>query len=1036
MLRATVSLVLAIVLVGLGASSISKDPDRESFVESSPTFSRNPSNPDAFGLLARGFTANVGQQADTDVRFYFSSRTLSLGLASREVRFVMATSPGYSRSVVRATFENAHPVEPIGVGPLAYPTNFLMGSDSPRTQKNVPSFRDVAYRGLYDGIDLVFTSFNSGVKYEFLVLPGAHMEDIRIRFQGTQSLWLDGGGNLQILTAAGSLVDAAPFGEQMGNKVACRFDLRGDILGYRCPEANAASALRIDPIIYATYLGSSGSDDAAAIVTDASGNVYIAGTAGDADFPTTAGAFDRTFHGGCDPLGCGDAFVAKLNPSGSALVYATFLGGSAPDHARSIAVDGSGNVYVTGETYSSDFPTTLGAFDRTFHGEADGFVAKLNADGSALTFSSFLGGASLDVSHAVVFDSSGNVYVAGYTLSSDFPTTPGVFNRTFTEVMAFVTELSSDGSSLVYSTFLGEGYAHAIAVDPGGNAFVAGETEAYRPFPTTPGAFQTTPRIVDGFVTKLNPSGSGLLFSTFLGGVRYDYISGMTVDPAGNAFLTGNTNSSDFPVTPGAWNMTFPGPTRGGYVYVASLNASGSTLNYATFIGGTGDSWGRSIAVDPAGQAYIVGYTTGGDFPTTPGAIQPVPGGDALERHAFISELNAAGSALLASTYLGGTGGEDAHSVLLDADGRLYVSGITGSADFPVTQGAFDTSPHVNSTSSLILDGFVVKLSSLNGTLSYKTTVMTAPSGLRIQVNGTPVTAPFEFWCTNGTTVWVNATSPQVSGSFQYWFASWSDGGAQDHTVTCPIPSPVTAYYTTTPQPDFVLFASPSRTITAPGGNASVDLTVLGLNGYAGSIVNLSLSGAPSGVAGSFSPAFITPSGTATLVLSVSSAVAPGVYPMHIRGDNGSATRSVPFQLEVLGLQIAANTTALAIEAGSIGSATVTVTLKGNYTSPVVLSVTDLPAGVGVSVTTAQFFATGVATMTFIVAPNAPAGTYAVAVTAAGGGITRALSFDLQVLAGGRISPSASDWTTLLGWFVGTAALAAAVIYLVERRKR
>jgi len=219
-----------------------------------------------------------------------------------------------------------------------------------------------------------------------------------------------------------------------------------------------------------------------------------------------------------------------------------------------------------------------------------------------------------------------------------------------------------------------------------------------------------------------------------------------------------------------------------------------------------------------------------------------------------------------------------------------------------------------------------------------------------------------------------------------------------------------------------------------------VDLTVLALNGYAGSIVDLSLSGAPPGVEGTFSPTFVAPSGTATLALSVSTVVAPGVYPFVIRGNNGTSIRSVPFQLEVLGLQLAANATLLAIETGSIGSATVTVTLKGNYTNPVVLSVSGLPAGVGVSVTTAEFLATGVATMTFIVASNAPTGTFPVAVTAAGGGTSRGVSLDLQILAGGGtgrgLSPGTTDWTSLLGWFVGASALAALAIYLVERRKR
>src|SRR5205823_1148396 len=226
-------------------------------------------------------------------------------------------------------------------------------------------------------------------------------------------------------------------------------------------------------------------------------------------------------------------------------------------------------------------------------------------------------------------------------------------------------------------------------------------------------------------------------------------------------------NSSDFPVTPGAWNTTFPGSTRGGYVYVAELNASGTSLNYATFTGGTGgSSAGYGVAVDAAGAASVVGTTIDVDFPTTSGASQPTHPGDPLTMNAFVSQLNPTGSTLLSSTYLGGSGGDRAQSALLDGSGELYVSGQTSSADFPVTPGAFDTSPHVNATSQTIDDGFVVKLSGLTGPVSYKTAVDTGPSGLRLEVNGSAVTTPSSFWCPNGATVWLNATSPQLSGSY------------------------------------------------------------------------------------------------------------------------------------------------------------------------------------------------------------------------------------------------------------------------------
>jgi hypothetical protein len=990
-----------------------------------------------------GFVANLGQAVNSDVRFYLTAGPLQVGFAKDHVLIVAAQGSTSARAVlVRVTFVNANSVSPVGTGPLPYSTNFFLGQDPARWMTDVPSYQTVSYPGLYDGVDLVYSAAASGAKYTFLLAPGANPADIEMRYQGIEALWLDAAGDLVIQTAVGNIVDSAPTADQAGHSAACGFVLRdAHTVGFQCSGVDPSQGLRIDPLIYATYLGSTGIDQATAIVADSSGNAYLTGAAGGPDFPTTPGAFNRTWGGGCGFLAgyfdaCEDAFVAKLNPSGTALVYSTFLGGSGFDEGYAIAVDASGNAYVTGNTSSSDFPTTAGAYDRTYNGGGDVFVTELNAAGNGLIFSTFLGGSSWDIAYAIGIDTAGSVYVTGQTYSADSPTSAGAYNRTFSNRAVFVSKLSSTGASLVYSTFIADGVAHGIAVDAGGNAYVAGST-GFVYFPTTPGALRTTVSELDGFVTELNPTGAGLVYSTLLGGSRWDSINAIALNAAGDAIVTGATNSSDFPTTPGAWNTTFPGGINGGYVYVAELNAAGTALNYATFIGGTSDTSGLSIALDVSGDAFVTGYTFASDFPTTPGAIQPTPPGSASYSNAFVSELNPSGSTLLASTYLGGSGGDMAMGVALDSSGRVYVAGQTSSTDFPVTQGAFDTTPNFNYTTQSLLDGFVAKLSSLTGELTYKVSINTAPAGLQVRANGTTSVAPFAFWCASGASVWVNATSPQLLGSYQYYFSSWSDGGAQDHQVVCTGGTTLTAYFTTIPQPDFVLLASPSRAGTAPGGNATVGLTVLGLNGYAGPIVNLSLSGAPPGVGGTFSPTFVAPSGTAILTLAVSPSVAPGVYPLAILGSNGTAVRSIPFQLEVLGLQIVANTTTLAIQSGNLGTATVTVSLKGNYSSPVVLSVSGLPAGVGVSLTTSQFLATGVSTVTFIVASNAVAGTYPVIVSAAGPGVVRAISLSLQILAGGGGTiASGGEVVVLLEWFLGTAAVAAVIIYAIERRKR
>lgn len=1032
-----VGLVVAVLLIAIGLGALTFDSTRD---EGTTRTGKAPNVSPVVTPAEQGFTANSGQLSNPAVQFYLSTGPMRVGFAASEILFVVAEPHSPERGVlVRASFENASHSDPVGTGLLPHRTNYLVGRNQAQWRTNLPSYRQVVYARLYDGIDLVFTATASGAKYTFVIAPGADPAAIGIRFEGMEGLRLDPSGNLVIQTMAGDLVDNAPLGEQAGRHLDCAFVLRNSrTVGLHCSGADPSRELRIDPLVYATYIGSTGVDRASAVAADTSGNAYFAGAAGESDFPTTPGAFDPTFGGGCGFLACADAFVAKLNPSGTGLIYATFLGGGAYDEAYGIAVDDLGDAYVTGNTSSSNFPVTAGAVQTTYGGGGDSFIAAIGPAGDSLIYSTYLGGNAWDIGYSVAVDSAHNAYVTGETESSNFPTNVGAYNRTYSTGAAFAAKVSADGKTLTYSTFLGSSYTGgaSMAVDSSGNAFIAGATP-FPWYPTTAGAFRRTLQSVDAFVTELNAAGSALVYSTFLGGSRYDYAYALALDATGNVFVTGTTNSSDFPVTPGAWNTTFPGPTRAGYVYVAELNTLGSTLNYATFVGGTGLSTGNAIAVDPAGNAFVVGFTFGADFPTTPGAVQPAYAGAPGYSDAFISELNPSGSQLLASTYLGGTGGDTGMSVALDAAGNLYISGETSSMDFPVSPGAFDTTPNFNYTTQRLDDGFVAKLSSLRGGLSYKITINTGPTGLQVGINGTSQTAPHTFWCANGTSVWINATSPQLRGSYQYWFASWSDGGAEDHSIACAPDLSLTAYYTTTPQPDYVLLASPSRISTAPGGNATIDLTVLGLNGYSGPIVNFSLSGAPTGVTASFVPTFVAPSGTASVSLSVSAAVAPGVYPMTVRGMNGTATRSVPFQLEVLGLQVTSNTTSLSIEAGSLGSATVTVTLKGNYTNPVVVSVSGLPAGVGVSISTAQFFMTGAATLTFIVAQHAAVGTYPVIVSAVGTVIQRSLSFSLQILPGGGVTIApAGNWTALFGWFLAVIVIAAAVIYLIERRKR
>jgi hypothetical protein len=451
---------------------------------------------------------------------------------------------------------------------------------------------------------------------------------------------------------------------------------------------------------YSTFLGGISTDPAFAVAADAAGNTYVTGTTASVNFPATAGAFDGSLNGGYD------AFVAKFRPDGS-LAWATYLGGDGDERGHGIAVDAGGNVYVMGRTDSTNFPTTAGSLDPAFNGGVDAFVTKLSADGATLAYSTYLGGSGSEIDQgfdklarrvgAIAVDAAGNAFVTGSTTSADFPATAGAFRTTnagFSD--AFVARLNATGSALVYSTYLGGGdydRGHGIAVDAAGNAYVTGETWSLD-FPTTPGAFQPAKAggATDSFVTKLDPTGSALVYSSYLGGTGSEFPGRLALDAAGQVYVTGATASFDFPTTAGAFQTAKA--TNGIDAFVTKVNAGGTGLVYSTYLGGTfGDDFGEGIAVGSSGQAYVTGRTTSGAFPIA-NAFQPLRNGDS---DAFVTQLNATGSALVSSSYLGGGLAETGYGIAVDANGTAHLAGQTNSSGefawppFPTTPGAFQT---------------------------------------------------------------------------------------------------------------------------------------------------------------------------------------------------------------------------------------------------------------------------------------------------------------------------------------------------------
>ncbi|MEE9167490.1 MAG: SBBP repeat-containing protein, partial [Candidatus Neomarinimicrobiota bacterium] len=320
-------------------------------------------------------------------------------------------------------------------------------------------------------------------------------------------------------------------------------------------------------LIYSTLLGSGSGDVAMSLALDTSGNAYVTGYTNSTDFPTTSGAYD-TSHNGSQ-----DVFIAKLNSTGTSLIYSTFLGGNSNDLGQSLALDTSGNAYVTGYTNSTDFPTTSGAYDTSHNGAYDVFVAKLNSTGTGLTYSTFLGGSGVDWGLSLALDTSGNSYVSGYTESSSFPTTSGAYQTSFGGPRdVFVTKLNSTGTSLIYSTFLKGSTTdtgRSLAVDSSGNAYVTGSTQS-TDFGTTSAAYDTTLfGTADVFVAKLNSSGSGLVYSTLVGGGSNEVGYSLALDASGNVYVTGDVYSTDFPTTSGAYDRFHNGQDD---VFVLKLN--------------------------------------------------------------------------------------------------------------------------------------------------------------------------------------------------------------------------------------------------------------------------------------------------------------------------------------------------------------------------------------------------------------------------------------------------------------------------------
>lgn len=649
------------------------------------------------GNLPLQFEPNAGQ-TEKATRFLARGNGYSLALAAdaatfysqgRPVRLLLegvnASAPGRGEELLRAT------------------SNYFTGTDPRAWKTGIPNYRRVRFEGVYPGIDLVYYGNPSELEYDFVVAPGAGAGRIVFRVEDANPR-LEKDGTLVLTTQSGEVRQPRPtlYQEVNGARVAVDGGYRllaGGRIGFRIGAYDRSRPLVIDPVLqFSTFYGGRIRESATAVTVDAAGSIYVAGLATSPDFPISVGAYQRTVQGGTD------IFVAKLNETGTEILYSTLVGGANDETGGHITVDNVGNAYVSGTTRSVNFPTTAGAHRESGNaaaGDIDGFVFKLNSTGTDLIYSTRIGGRGTDNVAGIAVDTSSSAYVTGDTTSSDFPITQDVVQterRGFND--AFVVKLNPTGSGLVWSTFLGGDSdsfivgieaGRALAVDRIGQVYVTGIT-TLRDFPTTANAPQRDHLgQSDVFFTKLNSTATQILFSTFLGGEAVDTVNAIAIDQNGtNIFVAGTTASARYPVTPDALqtytNGGTPQPNEG---FITRFNASGQML-YSTFFGGRGDDQINGITIDQDANAYVIGTTTSSDLPTTFDAIQKnIAGGATGEPYdAFVAYLNPLGQVVNFASYLGGPRNDEGNAIARDRQGNIVVVGYTQSSGFPLTPGA------------------------------------------------------------------------------------------------------------------------------------------------------------------------------------------------------------------------------------------------------------------------------------------------------------------------------------------------------------
>ena len=685
------------------------------------------------------FERNLGQSPPTAL-FLARTKHYTLELTTNALRIRI---PGPAQNLAAIIYFDgalqSSTIEPLDQ--LSTQVNYYRGD--PRTWlTGVPCWSRVRVRNIYTGIDLVFHGNDDALEFDFELAAGADPAQVKMKVDGSIASTLERDGSLLLVQPGVQILLHKPRAYQTDSgllkPIAAQFEMRGRTVTFHVDKRDRHLPLVIDPVVsVSTFLGGSQNDGARAVAVDSSGNMLITGNTVSGNLPVDSATYQADFRGSADG-GPGDVFLAKLDPTGSHLVYITYLGGSNAEVGTALAVDTNGNAIVAGSTSSTDFPVTNGSkfsgggddnglnpLIENFPGDGDIFIAKFDPAGKLL-WSTYLGGSESDLATALAIDKSGNIFLAGDTLSSGFPVTAGAYQTKFGGAGgqptiadtgyvsvklgdAFVAKIDPQDAHILAATFLGgsvDDVAMALAVDSSGNVWVGGATLSTN-FPTTHGSFQTAfggasnfntqfiGRMGDGFIAQFSPDLRSLLYSTYLGGSQDDAVVSIAVDSSGMVYAAGVTQSPNFPAAKTLYPFKGPSQHVGqrpyllGDAFVTKLNPSTNQLVFSTYLGGSDDDIASSIAVDSQGSIIVAGMTNSADYPVSADAQQPKFGGSGSSLFTgvgdgFVAAIDPVTPKLLYSSFIGGSS-DDAVTGMTIANGAVYLAGYTNSLDFKTT---------------------------------------------------------------------------------------------------------------------------------------------------------------------------------------------------------------------------------------------------------------------------------------------------------------------------------------------------------------